>query len=206
MFFGEYGGPGVLCYHALTHPLGLATNIIVSSMLILGGSATVTDLTGMHTIAVRSPGYCACPYFDISHARPASSFRLVSPFTSLSVGCGPLSSVTSAFRLCLSASPIAHPMLSTHTTVLFAIILAFVFTVYSTSPKIGSISAMHDLLTQAAESAPVEGNAQGSYLTMRSKNGLIFGVINTVGNFATVFQDQVCPIRSDHTQLSLTSI
>ena len=30
----------------------LATNIIVSSMLVLGGSATVTDLTGMNTIAV----------------------------------------------------------------------------------------------------------------------------------------------------------
>lgn len=29
----------------------LATNVIVSSMLILGGSATVTDLTGMSTIA-----------------------------------------------------------------------------------------------------------------------------------------------------------
>ena len=32
----------------------LATNIIVSSMLILGGAATVTDLTGMSTIAVRA--------------------------------------------------------------------------------------------------------------------------------------------------------
>jgi len=31
---------------------GLATNVVVSSMLILGGSATVTDLTGMSTIAV----------------------------------------------------------------------------------------------------------------------------------------------------------
>jgi Na+/proline symporter len=31
---------------------GLATNIVVSSMLILGGSATVTALTGMSTIAV----------------------------------------------------------------------------------------------------------------------------------------------------------
>ena len=30
---------------------GLATNIIVSAMLILGGSATVTDLTGMNTLA-----------------------------------------------------------------------------------------------------------------------------------------------------------
>ena len=69
------------------------------------------------------------------------------------------------------------------------------FTVYATSPKIGSPAKMHELLTlvshvspqrptshcdllQAAQQAPVEGNAEGSYLTMRSKNGLIFGVIN----------------------------
>lgn len=37
---------------------------------------------------------------------------------------------------------------------------------------------------------PVPGNAQGSYLTLRSVDGLIFGVINLIGNFATVFQDQ----------------
>jgi Na+/proline symporter len=30
---------------------GMATNIIVSTMLVLGGSATVADLTGMHTVA-----------------------------------------------------------------------------------------------------------------------------------------------------------
>lgn len=54
-----------LCFHVLwvnpalskvasqlTLLVSLATNIIVSSMLILGGSATVTDLTGMSTIAV----------------------------------------------------------------------------------------------------------------------------------------------------------
>jgi Na+/proline symporter len=78
----------------------------------------------------------------------------------------------------------------THTTVLFAIILTFVFTVYATSPLIGSPAKMHDLLAAAAASKPVLGNAQGSYMTMRSKNGLIFGVINIIGNFATVFQDQ----------------
>ena len=49
---------------------------------------------------------------------------------------------------------------------------------------------MHDLLTRVALEYPVDGNAHGSYLTMRSKNGLIFGVINVIGNFATVFQDQ----------------
>jgi len=37
---------------------------------------------------------------------------------------------------------------------------------------------------------PVSGNAQGSYLTMLSGDGLMFGIINIVGNFGTVFVDQ----------------
>jgi Na+/proline symporter len=36
----------------------------------------------------------------------------------------------------------------------------------------------------------VDGNAAGSYLTMASLGGLIFGIINIVGNFGTVFVDQ----------------
>jgi Na+/proline symporter len=74
--------------------------------------------------------------------------------------------------------------------VLFIIILVFVFTVYATSEKIGSPTRMHELLTTQAALHPVAGNAKGSYVTMRSKNGLIFGVINIIGNFATVFEDQ----------------
>lgn len=65
-----------------------------------------------------------------------------------------------------------------------------VFTVYATSPLIGSPAKMHELLEAASAATPVPGNAHGSYMTMRSKNGLIFGVINVIGNFATVFQDQ----------------
>lgn len=65
---------------------------------------------------------------------------------------------------------------------LFSIIFVFVFTVYATSNKIGSIGKMHELLTSAAQKNPVSGNAHGSYITMRSKNGLIFGVINVIGN------------------------
>jgi len=37
---------------------------------------------------------------------------------------------------------------------------------------------------------PVDGNKGGSYLTMVSADGLMFGVINIVGNFGTVFVDQ----------------
>jgi SSS family transporter len=134
---------------------GLATNIIVSSMLILGGSATVTDLTGMSTIA-------ACFLIPLGVA---------------------IYVVVGGMRSTLLCD-------YTHTTVLFAIILTFVFSVYATSEKIGSPTKMHELLTAASVVAPIAGNAKGSYLTMRSKNGLIFGVINIIGNFATVFQDQ----------------
>ncbi|KAK7062641.1 hypothetical protein VNI00_000129 [Paramarasmius palmivorus] len=134
---------------------GMSTNIIVSSMLILGGSATVTDLTGMSTIA-------ACFLIPLGVA---------------------IYVVVGGMRSTLLCD-------YTHTAVLFAIIFVFVFTVYATSPKIGSPHKMHELLTKAAEANPVAGNAHGSYITMRSKNGLIFGVINIIGNFATVFQDQ----------------
>lgn len=38
------------------------TNIIVSAMLILGGAAVMTALTGMNTIAVRSKPACNCTW------------------------------------------------------------------------------------------------------------------------------------------------
>ena len=52
LFFGQVLPIAIL--NVLLRFARLATNIIVSSMLLLGGSATVTDLTGMNTIAVFS--------------------------------------------------------------------------------------------------------------------------------------------------------
>ena len=46
-------------------------------------------------------------------------------------------------------------------------------------------------LHKMAEIFPVDGNMGGSYLTMFSKGGFIFGIINIIGNFGTVFVDQV---------------
>ncbi|KAG0696876.1 urea transporter [Suillus ampliporus] len=141
--------------HLVFMVFGFATNLIVSSMLVLGGSATVTSLTGMSTIA-------ACFLIPLGVA---------------------IYVVVGGMRSTLLCD-------YTHTTVLFAIILTFAFTVYATSGSIGSIRHMHYLLSEVSQLSPVAGNAGGSYLTLRSKNGLIFGVINLIGNFATVFQDQ----------------
>ncbi len=76
-----------------------------------------------------------------------------------------------------------------HTVVILIIILIFAFTAYTTNENLGSPSKVYDLLTEAAKAHPVDGNAEGSYLTMRSKEGAIFFVINIVGNFGTVFMD-----------------
>jgi Na+/proline symporter len=49
---------------------------------------------------------------------------------------------------------------------------------------------MFDMLNKAAATHPVSGNTNGSYLTLASEGGIIFGIINVVGNFGTVFVDQ----------------
>jgi Na+/proline symporter len=80
-------------------------------------------------------------------------------------------------------------LIPAHTVVILIILLMFAFTAYATNENLGSPSKVFDLLVEASKKHPVEGNAGGSYLTMRSKEGAIFFVINIVGNFGTVFCD-----------------
>ncbi|GAB1738493.1 hypothetical protein NU219Hw_g3299t1 [Hortaea werneckii] len=77
-----------------------------------------------------------------------------------------------------------------HTLVLMVIILYFMFTAYTTSDLIGSPSRMYDLLQQAAAQRPVSGNKDGSYTTLKSNYGLVFGVIQLCSGSGTVFLDQ----------------
>lgn len=83
---------------------GLATNIIVSSMLILGGSATVTALSGMHTIAVSSIKAFLFPDPNVPY-RLASSSLSVSPSTLWQEECAPHCFVTSRSFLFISIVP-----------------------------------------------------------------------------------------------------
>ena len=64
---------------------------------------------------------------------------------------------------------------------ILVIIFLFAFTAYATGSELGSPGVVYDKLVAAAERHPVEGNAEGSYLTMRSQEGAIFFVINLVG-------------------------
>ncbi|KAG1821419.1 Na+/solute symporter [Suillus variegatus] len=77
-----------------------------------------------------------------------------------------------------------------HTIILFIIIYIFTFRAYGTSPAIGSVSRLYDLLEQASTITPVVGNQGGSYLTMKSDQGLVFGAITILSGFTGVFCDQ----------------
>lgn len=146
-------------YGPMTHGVfitfALFTNILVTAMLLCGGSAVVTYLTGMPTAA-------AC-------------FLL------------PVGVVIYTMFGGIKATMLTDYV---HTVVLLVIILLFAFTAFSTNANLGSPGRVYDLLVQAAASHPVDGNEQGSYLTMRSQEGAIFFVINIIGNFGTVFMDQ----------------
>lgn len=79
-----------------------------------------------------------------------------------------------------------------NTTLIFSMLLILVVEVYynpydNPDNPIGSPSKMYTLLS--CIQGP-EGNEDGSWLTFLSSGGLMFGVINIVGNFGTVFCDQ----------------
>lgn len=132
----------------------LMTNILVTAMLLTGGSAVLTTLTGVST--------------------PAACFLL------------PIGVVLYTLFGGIKATFITDYL---HTVVIIVVIFLFAFSAYATNAELGSPSKVYDALVAAAKAHPVEGNAEGSYLTMRSKEGGIFWVINLIGNFGTVFLD-----------------
>jgi Na+/proline symporter len=76
---------------------------------------------------------------------------------------------------------------------IYIALCTFAFLIYaapSSSTPLGSISKVYDHLTILAQHRPVHNNKEGSFLTMWSLDGLIFGIINIIGNFGTVFVDQ----------------
>ena len=164
--------------HKIFLGFALTCNMIVTGMLLLGGAAVVNGLTGM----------------DISLA----AFLI------------PVGVMIYTLVGGLKATFVADYM---HTVIIFIVILSFVAMVFFISPITGGIEGMYDKLVAAADLRPVleptfvpgePGNAMGAYLTMASAGGLIFGVINIVGNFGTVFVDQAYWQRAIAAQPSST--
>jgi len=155
--------------HKVFLVFALMTNMIVTAMLLLGGSAVVNGLTGM----------------DISLA----AFLI------------PIGVMIYTLVGGLKATFVADYM---HTIIIFIVILTFVAAVYINADITGGIEGMYEKLVAAADLRPIEGNAAGAFLTMASIGGLMFGIINIVGNFGTVFVDQAYWQRAIAAQPSST--
>lgn len=59
--------------------------------------------------------------------------------------------------------------------------------IYTTNSILESPGRVCEISGEIAAERPLEGNAGGSYRTMRSRGGGEFFVINIIGNFGTVF-------------------
>ncbi|CAH1427505.1 unnamed protein product [Lactuca virosa] len=145
------------------------TNIIVTAMLLLGGSAVVNALTGVNIYA--------------------ASFLI------------PLGVIVYTLAGGLKATFLASYI---HSVIVHVVLVIFVFLVYTASSELGSPSVVYQRLMEVSSRSrtcqeplshngqacgPVSGNYNGSYLTMLSSGGFVFGIINIVGNFGTVFVD-----------------
>ncbi|XP_061352101.1 urea-proton symporter DUR3 [Gastrolobium bilobum] len=145
------------------------TNIIVTAMLLLGGSAVVNALTGVNIYA--------------------ASFLI------------PLGVIVYTLAGGLKATFLASYI---HSVIVHVVLVIFVYLVYTASSELGSPTVVYNRLLEVASKSracqdpishhgqscgPVSGNHGGSYLTMLSSGGLVFGIINIVGNFGTVFVD-----------------
>ncbi|KAI0957024.1 hypothetical protein AcW1_005550 [Taiwanofungus camphoratus] len=141
--------------HFVFATYALVTNLIVSSMLLLGGSAVVNAFTGMNVYA--------------------ANFLI------------PVGVVIYVILGGLRATFLCD---YSHTLILMIIILYFFFYTYAETDLIGGIDGMYRLLQRAAVERPVSGNADGSYMTLKSNYGLVFMVIQIFGGLGTVMLDQ----------------
>ncbi|GAV77026.1 SSF domain-containing protein [Cephalotus follicularis] len=145
------------------------TNIVVTAMLLLGGSAVVNALTGVNIYA--------------------ASFLI------------PLGVIVYTLAGGLKATFLASYI---HSVIVHVALVIFVYLVYTASSELGSPRVVYNHLLEVASKSricqepishdgqscgPVGGNYKGSYLTMLSSGGLVFGIINIVGNFGTIFVD-----------------
>jgi len=133
--------------------LCLVNNLIAVANMLLGASAAITAMTGMHIIA--------------------ATFLL------------PVGVALYTFVGGIKATFLTDYM---HTFTIVVILCYFSVKAF-TVKEVGSIGNLYELLKAAGTRHPVQGNEKGSYLTMTSKGGILFGILHICANFGLVIMD-----------------
>ncbi|KAI1073620.1 urea active transporter [Whalleya microplaca] len=139
--------------HVVYMFLCLVNNLIAVANMLLGASAVITAMTGVHIIAV--------------------TFLL------------PVGVALYTFVGGIKATFLTDYM---HTFTILIVLCYFTAKAFSVD-AIGSIGNLYDLLVAASEQHPISGNQNGSYLTMTSKGGILFGILHILANFGLVIMD-----------------
>ncbi|KAJ5769561.1 hypothetical protein N7520_004120 [Penicillium odoratum] len=139
--------------HIVFMILCLINNIFACANMLLGASAVITAMSGMHIIA--------------------ATFLL------------PVGVTVYTFVGGIKATFLTDYF---HTAIILIIACYFTAKAFSVD-QVGSVGNLYDLLVAAAERHPVSGNQAGTYLTMKSKSAIIFGILHTLGNFGLVIMD-----------------
>ncbi|KAL3473886.1 Sodium:solute symporter family-domain-containing protein [Aspergillus californicus] len=139
--------------HIVFMVLCLVNNIMASANMLLGASAVISAITGMHVIA--------------------ATFLL------------PVGVTVYTFVGGIKATFLTDYF---HTTIILIIACYFSVKAFQ-SDQVGSVGNLYELLKSAAQRHPVSGNQDGTYLTMTSKDGILFGILHTCSNFGLVIMD-----------------
>ncbi|GES57704.1 sodium/solute symporter [Aspergillus terreus] len=90
-----------------------------------------------------------------------------------------------------------------HTAVALILIIYFTLTIL-THDAIGGLYGLYDKITAIAEDNHIPGNYQGSLLTMKSHDAIIWGLILKLGNLALVVMDTAFWQKSFATEVKAT--
>jgi len=160
---------------------GLAANLIVSAMLLLGGCAVFNAVAGI----------------------PIAASSFIIPALTL------VYTLVGGLKATFLAGYVHTSVIMVILILFVTVVYGYEFDCTDTTKpctSLGSASIMYERLQfvvalptrvdmgvgyhQGPANLGGEQNRQGTYLTMMSPDGLSFGIINIIGNFGTVFVDQ----------------
>merc|ERR1719387_1785348 len=157
----------------------LVANVIVTSMLLLGGAATVNALTGLDTDLASF----LIPWGVILYTA-AGGLKATFMASYLHTAIIFLVLVVCVYTVYVKeySSDLIYENLQAISD----------FTVSDCEARFSTDGTSSTTFYEAGtySCGPVADNNDGSYVTMLSLGGLKFGIINIVGNFGTVFVDQ----------------
>lgn len=169
-------------------------------MLLLGGSAVVNALTGVNIYAASFLIPLGVVVYTLAGGLKATFLASYIHSVIGLLSCTRYSSFSEYNNGCLRQN-FGFFVCAVH-----VVLVVFVYLVYVGSSELGSPSVVYRRLLEVASKSrscqfplsrvdqscgPVSGNFKGSYVTMLSSGGLVFGIINIIGNFGTVFVDNV---------------